>query len=141
MLETGIFCLLQKVIGCWAEVGFERGDATFGLVVEAAGFLSVWYHWSQLEFGPEAPEVRLALLADYAGAACVFGLALAHVADVGAAVAATPALLAYSAELKGSIGEGPNHSNHSNHSNSFKIGIFRIFSLENSKISENFNIF
>ena len=24
------------------------------------------------------------------------------------------------AELKGSIGEGPNHSNHSNHSNSFK---------------------
>ena len=28
------------------------------------------------------------------------------------------------AELKGSIGEGPNHSNHSNHSNSFKIGLF-----------------
>ena len=28
------------------------------------------------------------------------------------------------AELKGSIGEGPNHSNHSNRSNSFKIGIF-----------------
>ena len=26
--------------------------------------------------------------------------------------------------LKGSIGEGPNHSNHSNRSNSFKIGIF-----------------
>ena len=31
-------------------------------------------------------------------------------------------------ELKGSIGEGPNHSNHSNHSNSFKI---QEFSLEN----------
>ena len=30
----------------------------------------------------------------------------------------------YIAELKGSIGERPNHSNHSNHSNSFKIGIF-----------------
>ena len=44
-------------------------------------------------------------------------------------------------ELKGSIGEGPNHSNHSNHSNSFKIGIFRNFSFENSKISEIFNIF
>ena len=44
-------------------------------------------------------------------------------------------------ELKGSIGEGPNHSNHSNrsnHSNSFKI---QEFSLKNSKISENFNIF
>ena len=39
--------------------------------------------------------------------------------------------------LKGSIGEGPNRSNHSNHSNSFKI---HEFSLEISKISENFNI-
>ena len=42
------------------------------------------------------------------------------------------------AELKGSVGEGPNHSNHSN---SFKIGISWNFSLEDSKISENFNIF
>ena len=50
-------------------------------------------------------------------------------------------LVPYEAELKGSIGEGPNHSNRSNHSNSFKIGIFRKFSFENSKISENFNIF
>ena len=50
-------------------------------------------------------------------------------------------------ELKGSISEGPNHSNHSNHpnhsnhsnhSNSFKI---KEFFLENSKISEIFNIF
>ena len=39
-------------------------------------------------------------------------------------------------ELKGSIGEGPNHSNHLNHSNSFKIGIFRKFSLENSKFQK-----
>ena len=31
-------------------------------------------------------------------------------------------------ELKGSIGEGPNHSNHSNHANSFKI---RKLSLDN----------
>ena len=35
-----------------------------------------------------------------------------------------PLQLAFAPELKGSIGEGPNHSNHSNHSNSFKIGIF-----------------
>ena len=40
------------------------------------------------------------------------------------------------AELKGSIGEGPNHSNHSNHSNSFKIGIFRNFSFENFLIQK-----
>ena len=39
--------------------------------------------------------------------------------------------------MKGSIGEGPNHSNHSNHSNSFKI---QEFSVEISKNSENFNI-
>ena len=47
---------------------------------------------------------------------------------------------AFGAELKGSIGEGSNHSNHSNRSNSFKIGIFRNVSLENSKFSEIFNI-
>ena len=35
------------------------------------------------------------------------------------------------AELKGSIGEGPNHSNHSNHSNSFKIGIFPRIKFKN----------
>ena len=44
-------------------------------------------------------------------------------------------------ELKGSIGEGPNHSNHSNHSNSFKnSGIFpRKF--KNFRKIFNFNIF
>ena len=47
------------------------------------------------------------------------------------------------AELKGSIGEGPNHSNHlnhSNHSNSFKIGIFprKLKNSENSKLSAKF---
>ena len=41
--------------------------------------------------------------------------------------------------LKGSIGEGPNHSNHSNHSNSFKI---QEFSLEIQNFRKiNFNIF
>ena len=53
----------------------------------------------------------------------------------------------YTAGLKGSIGEGPNHSIFSDRSlvrilefgqNSFKI---QEFSLENSKISEIFNIF
>ena len=48
---------------------------------------------------------------------------------------ATRQLHRHTPELKGSIGEGPNHSNHSN---SFKI---QEMSLENSKISENFNIF
>ena len=43
--------------------------------------------------------------------------------------------------LKGSIGEGPNHSNHSNHSNSFKLGIFGLFFPRKFKISENFRKF
>ena len=45
-------------------------------------------------------------------------------------------------QLKGSIGEGPNHSNFSDR-NSVRILSKKIqeFSLENSKISENFNIF
>ena len=64
-----------------------------------------------------------------------------RVVHAGIVVRAVRHARATEPELKGSIGEGPNHSNHSNHSNSFKIGIFRNFSLENSKISENFNIF
>ena len=58
-------------------------------------------------------------------------------ADVATARRSSP-------ELKGSIGEGPNHSNHSNrsnHSNSFKIGIFpRNFKIFR-ELTQNFNIF
>ena len=47
-------------------------------------------------------------------------------------------------ELKGSIGEGPNHSNHSNHSNrsnSLKIGIFRIFLKKIQKFQKIIKLF
>ena len=47
-------------------------------------------------------------------------------------------------ELKGSIGEGPNHSNHFEPFEPFEFfqnRNFPEFSLENSRISENFNIF
>ena len=44
-------------------------------------------------------------------------------------------LLRSTAELKGSIGEGPNHSNHSNHSNFFKIQEFSLGISKFQKIS------
>ena len=44
-------------------------------------------------------------------------------------------------ELKGSIGEGPNHSNHSNHSNSFEIGIFPRKFKNFRNLIQIFNIF
>ena len=46
----------------------------------------------------------------------------------------------YYAELKGSVGEGPNHSNHSNHSNSFKIRFFFLKIQKFQKISTFSNL-
>lgn len=52
-----------------------QGDWFFAGLTEMAGVVSFWYHFSQLEFGKEREEVRLALLTDYltAGAALVTG--------------------------------------------------------------------
>lgn len=52
-----------------------QGDWFFAGLTEMAGIVSFWYHFSQLEFGKEREEVRLALLTDYltAGAALVTG--------------------------------------------------------------------
>lgn len=43
----------------------QRGDLVFGTLTEIAGIVSFWYHYSQLEYGIEREEVRLALLTDY----------------------------------------------------------------------------
>eukprot|EP00554_Chaetoceros_debilis_P003093 CAMPEP_0194085752 /NCGR_PEP_ID=MMETSP0149-20130528/18637_1 /TAXON_ID=122233 /ORGANISM="Chaetoceros debilis, Strain MM31A-1" /LENGTH=259 /DNA_ID=CAMNT_0038768705 /DNA_START=91 /DNA_END=870 /DNA_ORIENTATION=- len=52
-----------------------NGDWFFGGLTELAGVVSFWYHYSQLEFGQDRTEVRLALLVDYftAGAALITG--------------------------------------------------------------------
>ncbi len=42
-----------------------NGDWFFGGLTELAGVASFWYHYSQLEFGKDRTEVRLALLVDY----------------------------------------------------------------------------
>ena len=52
-----------------------QGEWTLGLLTEVAGIVSFWYHYSQLNFGQDRKEVRLALLIDYftAGTALLCG--------------------------------------------------------------------
>ncbi|KAK1738379.1 hypothetical protein QTG54_011048 [Skeletonema marinoi] len=52
-----------------------QGDWFYGALTELAGIVSFIYHYSQLEFGKNRSEVRLALLVDYftAGAALICG--------------------------------------------------------------------
>ena len=52
-----------------------KGDWFFAGLTELAGIVSFWYHYSQLEFGKDREEVRLALLTDYftAGSALLTG--------------------------------------------------------------------
>eukprot|EP00557_Chaetoceros_sp_GSL56_P010832 CAMPEP_0176481976 /NCGR_PEP_ID=MMETSP0200_2-20121128/3123_1 /TAXON_ID=947934 /ORGANISM="Chaetoceros sp., Strain GSL56" /LENGTH=197 /DNA_ID=CAMNT_0017878249 /DNA_START=278 /DNA_END=868 /DNA_ORIENTATION=- len=63
---------------CYAAAGLilgVQGDWFFAFLTEIAGIVSFWYHYSQLEFGQNREEVRLALLTDYftAGAALITG--------------------------------------------------------------------
>ena len=85
----------------------------------------------ELQRDAEAEKQREAEVARASAyAAKVAQDAASPAASGGASPAGAPAVPAFpecEAELKCSIGEGPNHSNHSNHSNSFKIGIFRNF--------------
>ena len=73
---AGISFLLTNV--CYAIAGIvliTQGDFFYGGLVELAGAVSFWYHYSQLEFGKNRAEVRLALLTDYftAGSALITG--------------------------------------------------------------------
>ena len=43
----------------------EDGEYVQSVLLDTAGVVSTWYHWSQLHFGPNRDEVRVALLADY----------------------------------------------------------------------------
>ncbi|KAL7548586.1 hypothetical protein ACHAWF_011865 [Thalassiosira exigua] len=68
-LATNFF---YAAAGLW--LGF-RGDWFYGGLTELAGIVSFVYHYTQLEFGKNRSEVRLALLVDYfcAGSALVTG--------------------------------------------------------------------
>ena len=43
----------------------DNGEIVQSVLLDSAGIVSTWYHWSQLHFGPNRDEVRVALLADY----------------------------------------------------------------------------
>eukprot|EP01082_Thalassiosira_pseudonana_P002498 g2256.t1 g2256 contig11:1030007-1031122(+) len=63
---------------CYAAGGLAlgvQGEWFLGALTELAGIVSFWYHYSQLEFGKDRSEVRLALLIDYftAGSALITG--------------------------------------------------------------------
>lgn len=98
-LFTNVFFLVSGLV-----LG-TRGDAPqLGCIVDLAGTMSIWYHWSQLRYGEEAPEVRVALLADYLTAipallggmyyaVSVVGLPNVPPLSIGLAFAATGSLL------------------------------------------------
>ncbi|KAL7526167.1 hypothetical protein ACHAXR_001359, partial [Thalassiosira sp. AJA248-18] len=68
-LATNFF---YAAAGLW--LGF-KGDWFYGGLTELAGIVSFVYHYTQLEFGKNRSEVRLALLIDYftAGSALITG--------------------------------------------------------------------
>ncbi len=73
---AGISFLLTNVAYAFAGIVLiSKGDFFYGGLVEIAGVVSFWYHFSQLEFGKDRSEVRLALLTDYftAGSALITG--------------------------------------------------------------------
>jgi hypothetical protein len=68
-LATNFF---YAAAGLWL---MTSGDWLYGALTEVAGVVSFVYHYTQLEFGRDRSEVRLALLIDYAcaGAALITG--------------------------------------------------------------------
>ena len=68
-LATNFF---YAAAGLWL---MTSGDWFYGALTEIAGVVSFVYHYTQLEFGKDRSEVRLALLIDYAcaGAALITG--------------------------------------------------------------------
>ena len=71
----------------------SQGDWFYAGLTELAGAVSFWYHYSQLEFGKDRSEVRLALLTDYftAGAALLTGGY--YMVDIGINAVPIPALI------------------------------------------------
>ena len=69
--------------GLYLKTGLDQMLApsthALGALVEVAGLMSLWYHYSQLRFGPDNNAVRVALLFDYVSAwyAIASGLAIA----------------------------------------------------------------
>lgn len=61
----------------------SRGDLLLGGLTEVAGIVSYWYHYSQLKFGQNSADVRLALLTDYFAAGITLITGGIYIAQVG----------------------------------------------------------
>jgi hypothetical protein len=44
---------------------FTSGNYPLSFAIDIAGVVSLFYHWSQIHYGPNRDEVRMSLLADY----------------------------------------------------------------------------
>ena len=66
----GALFLLTNVVYAWASLAMwqQGGNPVQALVIDAAGLLSINYHWNQLVKGPNNNDVRIALILDYFGA-------------------------------------------------------------------------
>ena len=81
---AGIAFLATNAFYAIAGLGLAiRGDFFFGALTEIAGIVSFWYHYSQLKFGQDRSEVRLALLVDYFTAGCALITGGFYMAQMG----------------------------------------------------------
>jgi hypothetical protein len=63
---VGILFLATNICYFWAGTNlFANNNYLLSATIEVAGFVSLYYHWSQIHFGPNRDEVRYALLIDY----------------------------------------------------------------------------
>ena len=84
-LGTNVFYLLAG-----ASLFVEHQQPAQGLLVEAAGMISSWYHFEQIRLGPGRGEVRRALLADYVCATMTIAATFAEMVALVAAYVAAP---------------------------------------------------
>ena len=76
-LATNFF---YAAAGLWL---MTNGDWIYGGLTEIAGVVSFVYHYTQLEFGKDRSEVRLALLIDYVCAGSALLMGGAYMVQVG----------------------------------------------------------
>lgn len=76
----GILFLATNLFYFWA--GFDlltSKDYLLSATVDVAGACSMYYHWSQIHYGPDRDEVRYTLLIDYITAFITINLTLIEV--------------------------------------------------------------
>lgn len=66
---VGLLFLATNLCYLWAGIYlYANNNYLLSAAIEVAGFVSLYYHWSQIHFGPNRDEVRYSLLIDYLAA-------------------------------------------------------------------------